>query len=256
MRTIPNSSNNFNQHFPVYADPRRPISAEIVDSLRLATRLEDVIAERIPLRRSGRVFVGSCPWHKSKSGRSFVVYPEQQTWRCWGCAIGGDVFSFFMHWAEVSFPAAVKFTAKFAGIELGCNLSEEASRRSSARTELRQIETQIDEILDGEYMRIACELDRMNRMQVRAGRCLSELSSGAVSRFANEIEFCRSALAFAWANLPRLDMEYCLLAFGKSADREKFAMADANERRRIVDDLLAEGYVCGERNYRWEVSLQ
>ena len=101
MQTTTNSTSCFNQHFSLRVGAKRTISSEVVASIRLVTRLEDVIAERVPLRRSGRAFVGSCPWHKSRSGRSFVVYPDQQTWRCWGCAVGGDVFGFFMRWGDV-----------------------------------------------------------------------------------------------------------------------------------------------------------
>lgn len=214
------------------------------------------MVERIPLRRSGKVFVGPCPWHKSRSGRSFVVYPERQSWRCWGCAVGGDVFSFFERFVGISFPAAVKLMANLAGIELDGNLYEDVSEQFSARTELAQIEARIAEILDAEFMRVARELDRANRMQIRAGFRLAKLSTGAVSRFPDEVQFCWSALECAAAALPRLDAEYTLLAFGKVGDRERFVAGDAKERTTIIDELLDEGYVRGDRDYWWEVPLQ
>jgi len=143
MQTIANSSGIFNRHLPLRTGARRLISAEVIASIRVATRLEDIIAERIPLRRSGRVFVGSCPWHKSRSGRSFVVYLAQQTGRCWGCAVGGDVFGFLMRWGDVRFPSAVRLAAKIAGVKIdGNDLSEDIDERVSARTELAQLEQQ------------------------------------------------------------------------------------------------------------------
>jgi hypothetical protein len=251
MQTISNSSDISNQDFLVGI--QRTISAEAIASIRLAIRLEYIIAERIPLRRSGNVFVGSCPWHQSRSRRSFVVYPEKQTWRCWGCAVGGDVFSFFMRFDGISFPTAVKLVANITGVTVdGSPLSE----RLSARTELGQVEKQIAKILDAEFMRAARELDRVNRMQVRAGLRLAELLNGSISRFAGEIEFCWSALQYARALLPRLDAEFVLLGFGKSSDRERFVLADANEQRQIIDEILYEGYVLDDRNYRREVPLQ
>jgi hypothetical protein len=248
-------SSDFPQH---RAGPHRhTISPEAIEGVRNAIRLEDVIAERIPLRRSGKVFVGSCPWHQSKSGRSFAVYPEQQSWRCWGCAVGGDVFSFFERFASISFPAAVRLVAKLAGIELdGGSVSEDASEQVSAHSELAQVEEQITEILNAEYLRIARELDRTNRLEVQAGFRVAELSEGATGRFPDETEFCWLALACAHAVLPRLDAEYCLLAFGKPADREQFAAADAASRKAMIDEILEDGYERDVRNYRWEVAIQ
>jgi hypothetical protein len=166
------------------------------------------------------------------------------------------VFSFFERFVGISFPAGVKLVAKLAGLELDDNLSEDVSEQFSARTELAQVEAQIAEILDAEFMRVARELDRANRMQVRAGFRLGKLSTGAVTCFANEVQFCWSALECAAAALPRLDAEYTLLAFGKVGDRERFVAGDANERRTIIDELLEKGYVGGDRGYRWEVPLQ
>jgi CHC2 zinc finger len=253
VQTISNSSDSFNQLFPVGI--QRTISAEAIASIRLAIRLEDIVAERVPLRRSGSAFVGSCPWHQSRSRRSFVVYPQKQTWRCWGCAVGGDVFSFFMRFAGISFPAAVKLVANIAGGTVDGNTSKGVSEQLSTRTELGQVEKQVAKILDAEFMQAARELDRANRIQVRAGLRLAELLKGSIGRFAGETEFCWSALQHARALLPRLDAEFVLLGFGKASDRERFAQAAASERGEIIDEILNEGYVHGDRNHRWEVPL-
>jgi DNA primase len=116
------------------------LPTETIDAVRSAVRAEDVIAERIPLRRSGKVLVGSCPWHKSRSGRSFIVYPDRQSWRCWGCAVGGDVFDFLGRYAGASFPATVKLLAAQAGIELDGEVPHEVAEALSARTELAQVD--------------------------------------------------------------------------------------------------------------------
>jgi CHC2 zinc finger len=237
-------SSDFSQH---RAGPNRPIiSPDAIAAVRNAIRLEEVIAERIQIRPSGKVFVGCCPWHQSRSGRSFVVYPDQQSWRCWGCAVGGDVFSFFERFAGISFPAAVRLVAKLAGMELdGGHHSDEVSERISDQTALAQTEDHITEILNAEYLRVSRELYRANRLEVRAGDRLSELSTGEVARFDGEMEFCWAALEWAYAALPGLDAEFCLLAFGKPVDREQFVTADAGGRRaiidRILDDAVPEG---------------
>jgi hypothetical protein len=217
--------------------PRRSISPELIASIRNAIRLEDAVSERIPLRRSGKVFVGSCPWHESKSGRSFVVYPDQQTWRCWGCAIGGDVFSFFERFASMSFPAAVRLVAKSVGIEVDVSADESTDDQVRALTELQQVETSIAAILNAEFGRVADSLDRRNRMEARASNRLAELSMGAPSRFVHEREWCWCALECAYAAL-RLDAEYSLLAFGKPDERERFCATDAKGRQGIIDEIL------------------
>jgi hypothetical protein len=70
------------------------------------------------------------------------------------------------------------------------------------------------------------------------------------------MEFCWAALEWAYAALPGLDAEFCLLAFGKPVDREQFVTADADSRNAMIDRILEDGYVPDDRNYRWEVAIQ
>jgi hypothetical protein len=161
-----------------------------------------------------------------------------------------------MRFAGISFPTAVKLVANITGVTVDRNPSKAVSEPLGIRTELGQVEKQIAKILDTEFMRAARELDRANRMQVRAGSRLAELSNGSVSRFASEAELCWSALQYAGVLLPRLDAEFALLGFGKFSDRERFVLANAEEQKQIIDEILDEGYVLGDRNYRWEVPLQ
>ena len=71
----------------------------------------------IQLRRQGRNYVGLCPWHDD-SHPSFQVNPERQSFKCWVCDIGGDVFSFVMKMEGVEFPEALAMLADRAGITL------------------------------------------------------------------------------------------------------------------------------------------
>ncbi|MDR0391818.1 MAG: DNA primase, partial [Planctomycetaceae bacterium] len=71
----------------------------------------------VPLRRSGRNYVGRCPWHDD-SKPSLQVNPERQTFRCWVCDIGGDIFSFIMKVENIGFKEALEFLADKAGIIL------------------------------------------------------------------------------------------------------------------------------------------
>jgi DNA primase len=212
--------------------------AQTIEAVRSAVRVEDVIAERIPLRRSGKILVGPCPWHKSRSGRSFIVYPERQSWRCWNCGVGGDVFDFLERYSGASFPATVKLLAAHSAIELDRDSPQQAAEALSKRTELAQVEARIEEILETEFRRVADELDRQNRLYSRATWYLAELGTGEAERHPGETELCWFALECAVTSIHRLDTEYTLLAFGKQADRERFVISDAQGRNTMIDALL------------------
>ncbi len=99
------------------------------EQVRQAIDIVDLVGRYIPLRRQGRNYVGLCPWHDD-SRPSLQVNPERQSWRCWVCAIGGDVFSFVMKMDGVSFPEALVLLADRAGIPLhpkGLKVSAEGS---------------------------------------------------------------------------------------------------------------------------------
>ena len=68
----------------------------VVDDIKGRLEILEVVAHYVPLQRSGRSYKANCPFHQEKTP-SFYVFPERQTWRCFGaCATGGDVFSFVM----------------------------------------------------------------------------------------------------------------------------------------------------------------
>lgn len=85
----------------------------IKDKLPLATWLEG----RITLKRQGRTLVGVCPFHVEKTG-SFVVWPDEDRFHCFGCGASGDIFSFYQQEAKCEFKDALKELAKQAGVEL------------------------------------------------------------------------------------------------------------------------------------------
>lgn len=87
------------------------------EQVRQATDLVDLVSRSIQLRRQGRIYVGLCPWHDD-ARPSMQVNPDRQTWKCWVCDVGGDVFSFVMKREGVGFGEAVRILAERAGIEL------------------------------------------------------------------------------------------------------------------------------------------
>jgi len=87
------------------------------EQVRTATDIVDVVGRELELRPQGRNFVARCPFHND-TRPSMQVNPERQSWKCWVCDIGGDVFSYVMRREGVDFPTALRTLAERAGIEL------------------------------------------------------------------------------------------------------------------------------------------
>ncbi|MEC7696757.1 MAG: DNA primase [Planctomycetota bacterium] len=85
------------------------------EQVRQATDIVELIGTSLTLRREGRQYKGLCPWHDD-SRPSLQVNPDRQSWKCWVCDIGGDVFSFVMKRDGLSFPEALELLADRAGI--------------------------------------------------------------------------------------------------------------------------------------------
>nr|WP_246112993.1 DNA primase [Allorhodopirellula solitaria] len=90
---------------------------DVKERVRSASDIVDVIGRDLELRPQGRNFVTRCPFHNDTKP-SMTVNPERQSWKCWVCDIGGDVFSFVMQREGLDFPAALRMLAERAGIEL------------------------------------------------------------------------------------------------------------------------------------------
>jgi DNA primase len=89
---------------------------DLKERVRMAFDIVDVIGSHLELRPQGRAFVARCPWHNDKRP-SLQVNPQRQTWKCWVCNIGGDIFSYVMQRDGVDFGEALRTLAEKAGIE-------------------------------------------------------------------------------------------------------------------------------------------
>ena len=89
-----------------------------VQDVKTRSDIVEVVSERVTLQKSGRNFKANCPFHTERTP-SFYVFPERQTWRCFGaCATGGDVITFVMKSEGQEFAQALAGLAQRAGVTL------------------------------------------------------------------------------------------------------------------------------------------
>jgi len=88
-----------------------------IEDVRRASDVVDVISGYVKLKKRGKNFLGLCPFHTEKTP-SFNVSPDRQMYHCFGCGVGGNVFTFVMEYEKVSFVEAVRTLAERAGISL------------------------------------------------------------------------------------------------------------------------------------------
>lgn len=94
------------------------LSIEAKELIRQKVDIVELVESyNLQLRREGRAYKALCPWHND-SRPSLQVNPERQSFKCWVCDIGGDIFSFVMKMENVSFPEAIAILAERAGVAL------------------------------------------------------------------------------------------------------------------------------------------
>ena len=100
------------------------------DVREIKSRLDivEIVSEYVKLKRNGRTFWGCCPFHNEKTP-SFSVSPERQTYHCFGCGKGGDIFSFIMETEHLEFREALERLAERAGVTLSRGQQNSTAQR-------------------------------------------------------------------------------------------------------------------------------
>jgi DNA primase len=84
---------------------------EIIDQVRQASSIVEIASQYTTLKRRGRKWVGLCPFHTEKTP-SFTIDEDKQLYHCFGCGVGGDIFSLLMERENLTFPEALKSLAE------------------------------------------------------------------------------------------------------------------------------------------------
>ena len=92
-------------------------SQNFIEEIKYRNKIEDVISSYVNLKRAGSNYQGVCPFHSEKTP-SFTVFPNTETFHCFGCGAGGDVISFIMRAENLEYPGAIEFLAKRAGLQM------------------------------------------------------------------------------------------------------------------------------------------
>ena len=111
---------------------RRYLAVGVAAEVKNKLSVVEVVGESVSLKKAGSTYKGLCPFHGEKTP-SFVVTPARESWHCFGCGLGGDIFSFVMQRDSVTFPEALRTLAQRAGVEIDERTKHEDAHRARLR---------------------------------------------------------------------------------------------------------------------------
>src|SRR5512146_533068 len=116
----------------MFSSRRRRLAVGVAAEVKSRLSVVDVVGESVSLKKAGTTYKGLCPFHGEKTP-SFVVTPQRESWHCFGCGLGGDIFSFVMQRDSVPFPEALRTLATRAGVEIDERTKHEDAHKARLR---------------------------------------------------------------------------------------------------------------------------
>ena len=97
--------------------PKYKIDRETIERILDSAKIEEVVGDFVQLKKRGVNLIGLCPFHNEKTP-SFTVYPESQSYYCFGCGAGGEAINFIRRAENLDFTEAVRFLCEKAGMSM------------------------------------------------------------------------------------------------------------------------------------------
>ena len=208
-----------------------PFPQSFLDELMARSDIVDVVGSYVQLTRKGANLFGLCPFHSEKTG-SFSVSPDKQIYYCFGCKRGGGVINFIMEEENLSFPDAVRFLAKRAGMEV----PEEDGDREAGRRRQRLLD------LNRDAARFYYQM-----LQQPEGRAVQEYLDRRQIRRATAVNFGLGASLDAWDALITGHDEEGLYEVGAAGGRPGGAEPERRPVRQVPQPAHAFlSSMCGE----------
>lgn len=117
-------------------------SDDIIEEIISRNDIVDVISQYVTLKRSGRNFLGLCPFHKEKTP-SFSVSPDKQIFHCFGCGVGGNVVHFVSKIENLNFKESLEMLADKAGMALPTSNVEVDSKKQQLKEKVYKINEEV-----------------------------------------------------------------------------------------------------------------
>ncbi|MBW2038233.1 MAG: DNA primase [Deltaproteobacteria bacterium] len=132
------------------------IPDEVLEVIRERANIVEVISDYVALKKAGRNHKGLCPFHQEKTP-SFMVNEEKQLFHCFGCGVGGNVFTFLMKYEQISFAEAAKALAQRYGVKIpeGRMTARDERRENLFKINALALEFYVHQIMEGREGKIA-----------------------------------------------------------------------------------------------------